>query len=118
MKVVDMHCDTISEMYERRKKGWKGNLLENDLHVDLGKMEKGDYLLQNFALFTNLNTQKDPLAYGMKLVEVFYEESQKWKDVCFIDFGRGRGLYGRAGVFKRFLPAGSANDDAYLECAK
>ena len=40
MKVVDMHCDTISEMYERRKKGWKGNLLENDLHVDLGKMEK------------------------------------------------------------------------------
>ena len=80
MKVVDMHCDTISEMYERRKKGWKGNLLENDLHVDLGKMEKGDYLLQNFALFTNLNTQKDPLAYGMKLVDVFYEEIREHSD--------------------------------------
>lgn len=80
MKVVDMHCDTISEMYERRKKGWKGNLLANDLHVDLGKMEKGDYLLQNFALFTNLNTQKNPLAYGMKLVDVFYEEIKEHSD--------------------------------------
>ncbi len=37
MKVVDMHCDTIYELYERRKKGQKEKLSENDLHIDLSK---------------------------------------------------------------------------------
>ena len=80
MKVVDMHCDTISEIYEHRKKGWKGSLLESDLHVDLQKMEKGNYLLQNFALFTHLGREKDPFAYAMKLVDVLYEEMEAHSD--------------------------------------
>ena len=52
MKVVDMHCDTIAEIYERRKKGENLDLRKNGLHLDLEKMKKGDYFLQNFALFT------------------------------------------------------------------
>ena len=38
MKVVDMHCDTISEIYEGRKKGENLDLRKNGLHLDLEKM--------------------------------------------------------------------------------
>ncbi len=80
MKVVDMHCDTISELYERRKKGVREDICSNSLHVDLEKMEKGDYLLQNFALFTHLERQKDPLTYAMSLVDLFYQQLEAYPD--------------------------------------
>ena len=51
MKIADMHCDTIYEIYERRARGEECGFLSNSLHIDLEKMKKGDYLLQNFALF-------------------------------------------------------------------
>lgn len=76
MKVVDMHCDTVYEIYERRKKGQKVRLLENDLHIDLKKMEKGDYLIQNFALYTHLEQEQRPLEHAMRLMDVFYEEME------------------------------------------
>ena len=47
MKVADMHCDTISALND-------SGLRSNHLHIDLNKMKKGDYLVQNFALFINL----------------------------------------------------------------
>ena len=46
MKVVDMHCDTILKLYDDLHHGKEGSLLENDGHIDLKKMQKGDYLLQ------------------------------------------------------------------------
>ena len=49
MKVLDMHCDTITRLYEEYP---NESLLENTGHIDLKKMQKGDYLLQNFAMFT------------------------------------------------------------------
>ena len=36
MKVVDMHCDTIAELYGKKDKGW--TLADNGLHVRLDKM--------------------------------------------------------------------------------
>lgn len=41
MKVADMHCDTISELYKKRKQGSKEGLLANGGHVDLGKLKAG-----------------------------------------------------------------------------
>ena len=49
MKVVDMHCDTLYEMEKNHL-----SLSENNLNIDIKKMEEGDYLLQNFAIFTEL----------------------------------------------------------------
>ena len=49
MKVVDMHCDTISELFYRMEEGKEHSVWKNDCHVDLERMEKGDYCLQNFA---------------------------------------------------------------------
>lgn len=80
MKVVDMHCDTIAEIFERRRRGEEVSILESPLHIDLKKMEKGGYLLQNFALFTHLGRETQPFAYAMKLADTFYEELEAHSD--------------------------------------
>ena len=80
MKVVDMHCDTISEIYERRKRGESIALKKNNLHLDLEKMQRGDYFLQNFALFTPLRKTERPFEYACRLAEIFYEEMEANKE--------------------------------------
>ena len=80
MKVVDMHCDTIGELLADHLKGGTMSILENPLHIDLKKMKKGDYLLQNFGLFVHLEKVKDPFAYAMKMVDTFYTELEAYPD--------------------------------------
>lgn len=73
--VIDMHCDTISEIHNTRMLQGEADALqaegklsqeraesiqkstelrENDYSIDLLKMKEGGYLCQNFALFTFL----------------------------------------------------------------
>lgn len=125
MKVADMHCDTISELYKNRIKGMEGTILENGLMVDLKKMAAGDYLLQNFALYVNLERDGDrPFEYCMELLDTFYQELEAHKDMIGIvtsyhdieENRKARGgcrLFlplrraaspGQAGVFEKFLP--------------
>ena len=83
MKVVDMHCDTLLGLYGRRKKGEQAGIFENNLHIDLQKMEKGDYLLQNFAMFAHMERLKDvmPLPeYAFRLADIFFTEMRKYPD--------------------------------------
>ena len=80
MKVVDMHCDTISELLHARERGEEASILENHLHIDLNRMQKGDYLLQNFAMFVHLGKTADPFHYAMKLVDLFYNELEPYSD--------------------------------------
>lgn len=89
MKVVDMHCDTISEIwYSRENTGESEHdelvgpqeLRKNNLHIDLEKMEKGDYFLQNFAMFVNMGSGMDPLESVLKLIDIFYTEVEKNSD--------------------------------------
>ena len=40
MKIVDFHCDTISQLYDLKQSGENINLKENKLHLDLNKMKK------------------------------------------------------------------------------
>lgn len=91
MKVADMHCDTISELFHARERGEQVSILENHLHMDLKRMQKGDYLLQNFAMFVHLGKTEDPFHYAMQLVDLFYNELEpyserigivkSWKDI-------------------------------------
>ena len=69
MRVADMHCDTIMKIWYSRLRGnpillrgsgqSKRGPVEDDrdsgLMVDLEKMRKGGYLLQNFAIYTDLH---------------------------------------------------------------
>ncbi|MDD6022943.1 MAG: dipeptidase [Oscillospiraceae bacterium] len=93
MKVVDMHCDTIGGLWMAEKKGQPKSLRSNDMHLDLMKMQKGDYLLQNFALFVFLNDQEDPLETVLEMVDVYDRHLKANGDIlapvyCFDDIGK------------------------------
>jgi len=81
VKVVDMHCDTMWGIYQRRQAGEDVGLRSNDLHIDLEKMKAGDYGLQNFAIFTPLDRVEKPFEYGMQLIDLFYQEVEKNTDL-------------------------------------
>lgn len=76
MKVADMHCDTISELYKKRKQGSKEGLLANGGHVDLGKLKAGGSWVQNFALYVNLGETDSPWEDVLGMAD-FYEEELK-----------------------------------------
>ena len=54
MKVWDLHCDTLSELRRAEKNGTPASFAHNDLHIDLEKLQAGDYMLQCLAAFVNL----------------------------------------------------------------
>ncbi len=82
MKVVDMHCDTITHIASAAKKGEAPiSLRENTLHLDLKKMKEGDYLLQNFAMFVSLKHHEKPLEWCQYLIDTYYEEIKKNEDL-------------------------------------
>ncbi len=76
MPIIDMHCDTIS-----RDSFPEEGLRSNQLQIDLHKMKKAGYLLQNFALFVNLETDPNPLASGLRMADMFHEEMAKNGDL-------------------------------------
>ena len=73
-KIVDMHCDTVAEIFERERKGKKTGLRENGLQLDLKRMEKSGYLLQNFALFVDQEECTDPWERVCALYEIYARE--------------------------------------------
>lgn len=74
MKVLDMHCDTVSELLEKRRRGQEAGLLENSGHLDLKRMKESGYLLQNFALFVENNGERDPWEEVCALYQVYTQE--------------------------------------------
>ncbi|MBQ7954607.1 MAG: dipeptidase [Lachnospiraceae bacterium] len=83
MNIVDMHCDTISVLYEKRADDAKEKLYlrENSGHVDLVKLQKSGYLLQNFALFVEKEACVDPWEQVQKLYALYQEELEKNRDI-------------------------------------
>lgn len=95
MKIVDMHCDTISELYKKQKHGSRENLYANAGHIDLCKLKAGDYLLQNFALYINMGKTENPLEEALRMADLYYEELKENADViapvyCFSDMEENR----------------------------
>ena len=76
MKVVDMHCDTISALLAEKREGKTAELKENDCHVDILKMQNGDYLLQNFALFVDMEACADPWEEVQALLALYMQEME------------------------------------------
>lgn len=90
MKIVDMHCDTISRLLELEEKGEQEGLRENTGHLDLLRMSRGGYLLQNFALFVELSREQDPWEKVCRLYERYSREMEQNRDLiapvlCFGD---------------------------------
>lgn len=81
MKLVDMHCDTISCIWNRRREGKDCSLRRNDLHIDLEKLKQGGYLLQNFAMFVFLRNEVDPLVNVLELIDEYYRQLAQNRDL-------------------------------------
>lgn len=80
-KIIDMHCDTISALFDRRAQGRKEGLRQNSCHIDLQRMRESGYLLQNFALFVELYRDGDPWERVCSLYEYYREEIEKNSDM-------------------------------------
>lgn len=80
--IVDMHCDTLSELREKRRSGSREGLRQNTLCLDLERMKENHYLLQNFAVFVELKQTKDPFEDAMDQIRLFKEEMENNCDIC------------------------------------
>ena len=83
MKVWDLHCDTLSELRRAEKNGTPASFAHNDLHIDLEKLQAGDYMLQCLAAFVNLadpTPGADPLVTALGEVDVFKRVMAKYPD--------------------------------------
>lgn len=94
MKVLDMHCDTVSVLLELRRAGKEASLRENQGHLDLVRMKNGGYLLQNFALFVDSAKGRDP-----------------WEEVCALHALYAEELAGNADLIAPVLRYGDIGEN-------
>ena len=73
MKIIDMHCDTIMALMGNEK-----SLRSSDNMIDVEKLEKGDYLLQCFAMFvpyvSKTESNYSPFEMCNKMIDRYYQE--------------------------------------------
>ena len=77
---ADMHCDTITTLYDKIKAGSRETLLCNSLHLDIQKMETSHYLLQNFAVFFDKSNWDNLYQEALLRIAFFQEELKKNED--------------------------------------
>ncbi|WP_295789050.1 dipeptidase [uncultured Veillonella sp.] len=75
--MIDLHCDTIMQLIDHPN---SGDLWENPWKIDIQKLKKGGYELQDFALFVQLDQEKDPYARYEAMLQVFNEQMAKYKE--------------------------------------
>ncbi|NLZ48844.1 MAG: membrane dipeptidase [Clostridiales bacterium] len=76
MKVIDLHCDTLTKLAEE-----SGNeLRKNQFSVDIEKMQKSNYIAQFFAAFVDKSKHIDSYSWAFKLIEIFKREESKNRD--------------------------------------
>lgn len=82
MNFIDMHCDTISRIYNSKE---NISLRDNNFQVDLNKLKKSNSKAQFFALFLDLDYVKsideNPYNYLNGMLNTFYRELNLNKDI-------------------------------------
>lgn len=73
LPVMDLHCDTIYQLYLHPQ----STLAQNDYQLDLVRMKKANYLLQNFAVFIDKNEFTQPYQTALAMIHLFKKELQK-----------------------------------------
>ena len=89
MKVIDLHCDTLSKLAEQKG----SELKKNNFSIDLDKLKKGSYVAQLFALFVDRSEQSDPYQWALELINTYKREEEKNRNVikqafCYEDIIR------------------------------
>ncbi len=78
MKIVDLHCDTISSLIKTN-----GSLKENKGQFDLNRALPAGVCLQFFALFTYPADPNSSLRMVLKQIDKFYQEIQANHDLVY-----------------------------------
>lgn len=81
MNVVDMHCDTISVVRDKRAEGHEFDLRENSGHLDIERMKRSGYLLQNFALYVDHGNGVNSWEEVCALRQLYEKEMEKNHDL-------------------------------------
>lgn len=80
MKIIDMHCDTIMALMNTNN-----NIYQSDNMIDLQKLQKGNYLLQCFAMFVPYASKEEknysPFEVCNKMIDRYYQEIENYKDI-------------------------------------
>ena len=71
MNIVDLHCDTLSEVLKQKRNGEHYNLYQRDGHLDIVRMQESGYRVQCFAAFVNLKKVVNPYQRGKTLVQLY-----------------------------------------------
>ncbi|MDM8534206.1 dipeptidase [Clostridiaceae bacterium HSG29] len=77
MKMIDLHCDTISVL---EKLGNGVNLKKNNFHVDIEKLKMNGSIAQFFALFVKLDEYDNPWNHFENLYDRFKKEIEENKN--------------------------------------
>lgn len=79
MKIIDLHCDTLLNIYRDKDYG----LLDNSGHISLRKMKQGEALAQFFAIYISRNEMKtmDPYEIFHDVYKIYQREMEKNKDM-------------------------------------
>lgn len=104
MQFADMHCDTVSKLFSLETEEKEASLYQNSCHLDLQRMKKAGYLLQNFALFVDREEFPDLTAQGFTLLSLYEREMEKNKELirsvfCYEDIWKNQ----RAGRMSSLL---------------
>ncbi|HHW30533.1 MAG TPA: membrane dipeptidase [Clostridiaceae bacterium] len=76
MIIVDAHCDTLSRIYDD-----KMDLMKNNFHVDIERMQKYDGYVQFFAAFIDpAYCQAYAMRRAVQLIDKFYSQAELYKD--------------------------------------
>lgn len=72
MRIIDLHCDTISRLLETGE-----SLYQNNGHFDLKRAQKAGLVMQFFSLFLYPNEQGAALKGVLQQIDRFYEETEQ-----------------------------------------
>ena len=79
MKIIDMHCDTIMALMNTNDTLRKSNNM-----IDVEKLQKGNYMLQCFAMFVPYkskdNENYSPFEVCNKMIDRYYQELEQNQD--------------------------------------
>lgn len=72
---ADLHCDTITELYDRVQKGSNETMRAGSLQIDFEKLAEAGSLLQNFAVFLDkAKWTKDLYKEAMLRIDFFQKQ--------------------------------------------
>lgn len=66
LNIIDLHCDTLTRNLKDDE-----NFLNSNLHIDLNKLYKGEYLLQCFAVFIYLKEGESSFKKANEYIDKF-----------------------------------------------